>query len=208
MIYGYCRVSTSKRDETGAFVQTTDLQRDALAAAGVQPDRIFEDRISGKSRSRPGLDALLGSVQRGDEILVWKLDRLGRSARNLLEIAEHLGAAGVRIRSIQDGIDTGGAFGKFMLTILAAVAELERENISERVTAGMATAKKQGIRLGRSSKLSPGARADVRDSYRNGTSASELAKRYRVGRATIYRVLEDAEPEKSGAISKQPRLQM
>lgn len=208
MEYGYCRVSTKKLDEKGEYVQTTDLQKDALIKAGVLLENIFEDRISGKSRNRPGLDALMNKVQKGDEVLVWKLDRLGRSARNLLEIAEKLDADGVSIRSLQDGVDTKGPYGRFLLIILAAVAELERENIRERVIAGMATAKRQGIRLGRSSKLSPGARADVRDSYRNGVSASELAKRYRVGRATIYRVLEDADTEKSGAISKQPRLQM
>lgn len=206
MKYGYARVSTAKKDEQGAFVQTTDLQRDALREAGVSDRCIFEDRMSGKSGKRPGLTALLEAVQKGDEILVWKLDRLGRSARNLLEIAEDLAGRGVRIRSLQDGIDTGGTFGKFLLTILAAVAELERENISERVTAGMATAKRQGVKLGRALVLSPSARADVRDSYRAGVSASELAKRYRVGRATIYRALETIEPEATGTIKKQDKL--
>lgn len=140
MIYGYCRVSTHKKDkDTGKFVQTTDLQRGALISAGVVPKNIYEDRISGTTTNRPGLDELLKHLQNGDTIMVWKLDRLGRSTRNLLELAENLKQRGVNIRSIQDGIDTSGKFGGFLLTILGACAELERENIRERVVAGIST---------------------------------------------------------------------
>lgn len=149
MKYGYARVSTTKKDENGAFIQSTDLQRNALVDAGVDPSRIYEDRASGISRKRPGLDALLDAVQSGDEVLIWKLDRLGRSARDLLDIAERLKAQGVTIRSIMDGIDTSGTLGGFILTILSAVAELERENIRERVTAGIAASRAAGGRIGR-----------------------------------------------------------
>lgn len=190
MIYGYCRVSTHKKDEKGEYIQSTDLQRDALLSAGVSAENIYEDRISGTTKNRPGLDALLSAVSPGDSVIVWKLDRLGRSAKNLLEIAETLKKKGVSIRSIQDGIDTSGSLGHFLLTILSAVAELERENISERVTAGMATAKRQGKKMGRRSKLSPSARENILDSFRAGVSVSELARRYRVARSTIYDAIE------------------
>lgn len=202
MIYGYCRVSTHKKDESGDYIQTTDLQRDALLSAGVLSEDIFEDRISGTTKNRPGLDALLSAVSPGDSVIVWKLDRLGRSAKNLLEIAETLKKKGVSIRSIQDGIDTSGALGHFLLTILSAVAELERENISERVTAGMATAKKRGKKMGRRSKLSPSARENILDSFRAGVSVSELARRYRVARSTIY----DAIDASGGGLERQAVL--
>lgn len=205
MIYGYARVSTSKKDEAGAFVQTTDLQVSALVEAGIPKTRIYQDRMSGKAKSRPGLDELINKVSAGDEIVVWKLDRLGRSARNLLEITEDLANRGVSIRSLQDGIDTKGAFGKFMLTILAAVAELERENISERVTAGMATAKRQGVKLGRRPVLTTAAKEDVLDSYRAGRSVSELARRYKIHRSTVYDLINKESPD---GLKKQPRLTM
>lgn len=192
MKYGYCRVSTSKKDASGQFVQTTDLQRDALMDAGISASHIYEDRISGKAKDRPGLSALLDVVQSGDEVVVWKLDRLGRSVRNLLEVAETLKERGVSIRSLTDGIDTKGPLGGFLLTILGAVAELERETISERVTAGMATAKRSGVTLGRRMKLSPSAREDVLESARNGVSVMELARRYRVDRSTVYNVIRSA----------------
>jgi len=192
MKYGYMRVSTSKKDKEGEFVQVFDLQRDALMREGV--DHIFEDRASGVRQDRPGLASLLDTVRDGDTILVWKLDRLGRSARHLLEVAETMKAKGVRIRSIQDGIDTGGDLGEFLLTILSAVAQLERRNISERVTAGIASSRADGGRIGRKKALSPAARRDVLESVRTGVSASELARRYRVNRATIYRVLNNAVP--------------
>jgi len=204
MKYGYCRVSTHKKDENGEFVQTTDLQRDALLDAGVLPDNLYEDRISGKTKDRPGLDALISVLKSGDELLVWKLDRLGRSVRNLLEVAETLKERGVSIRSLQDGIDTRGPFGGFLLTILGAVAELERETISERVTAGMSVAKRQGRHVGRKPKLSSLARADVLDSVRAGVSVSELSRRYRVARSTIYDIINLSTGENFP--SKQPVL--
>lgn len=205
MIYGYCRVSTTKKDENGDFIQTTALQRDALVSAGVSPSNIYEDRISGKTKERPGLNHLLSVMVAGDELLVWKLDRLGRSVRNLLDVAETLRDRGISIRSLQDGIDTKGQFGGFLLTILGAVAELERETISERVTAGMSTAKKQGIHVGRKLKLTKTARDDVVDSHRAGISVSSLAKRYNVARSTIYDVLSRYQ---GGVESEQVKLSM
>ena len=192
MYYGYARVSTHKKDENGKYVQTTDLQRDALVSAGVSETNIYEDRVSGTTASRPGLDELLTKVQDGDTVLVWKLDRLGRSTRNLLELAENLKNKGVNIRSVQDGIDTSGKFGGFMLTILGACAELERENIRERVTAGIATSLANGGRIGRKKSLNSYARREVVDLFLKGKTITELSRTFSVGRATIQRTLSNA----------------
>lgn len=183
MIYGYARVSTIE--------QKIDMQVDALSSAGAL--QIFSDEgVSGTLAKRPGLDALLDVVQSGDVVLVWKLDRLGRSARNLLELAELLKNKGVSIRSLQDGIDTSGPLGGFLLAILGAVGELERETIRERVVAGMSAGRRRGEHQGRKPKLSRLARQDVVDSTANGVAAKDLARRYGVNVATIYRVLSDA----------------
>lgn len=193
MIYGYCRVSTHKKDkDTGEYVQTTDLQRDALLSAGVTFDNIYQDRISGTTSNRPRLDELLSRVQAGDEILVWKLDRFGRSARNLLELAETLKARGVNIRSLQDGINAGGKLGGFLLTILGVVAELERENIRDRVTAGIASSLANGGRIGRRKALNPYARREVVDLFLKGKTVTESSRTFTVGRATMQRTLSNA----------------
>lgn len=183
MIYGYARVSTSD--------QNISMQREALSGAGAI--EIFEDEgVSGTVANRPGLDALLSSVTAGDVVLVWKLDRLGRSARNLLELAELLKSKGVSIRSLQDGIDTSGPLGGFLLAILGAVGELERETIRERVKAGMQAGRRRGEHQGRKPKLSRLARQDVVDAVAHGVQVKDLARRYNVNPATIYRVLSDA----------------
>lgn len=189
MIYGYVRVSTSKKDESGAFVQTFDLQRDALVErGGVLPENIYEDRISGAAESRPGLDALLSVVKEGDSIVVWKLDRLGRNARHLLQIAEDLKARDVALRSVIDGIDTSGNMGGFILKILAAVAELERETISERVTAGIAASVRSGGRIGRLPALSPYQSKEVARRLGDGESATQIARDFRISRQAVYNI--------------------
>jgi len=183
MIYGYARVSTSD--------QNIEMQIEALSGAGAI--EIFEDEgVSGTLAKRPGLDALLDVVRSGDVVLVWKLDRLGRSARNLLELAELLKSKGVSIRSLQDGIDTSGPLGGFLLTILGAVGELERETIRERVKAGMQAGRRRGEHQGRKPKLNVHARQDVIDSVAHGATVKDLARRYDVNVATIYRVLDEA----------------
>lgn len=194
MLYGYARVSTTRKDGEGDFIQTTSSQIQSLINAGVHPSNIFEDRVSGKEKSRLGLDSILEIVCPGDVIIVWKLDRLGRSVRNILELAEILKSKEVTIRSISDGIDTGGALGGFLLTILSAVAELERETIVERVKLGIQAAKNRGVHVGRRKALSPQARKDVSSSVQNGERISDVARRYRVSRATIYRSLADTQP--------------
>lgn len=189
MIYGYARVSTKKKDGQGEFVQTTALQIDALTAAGVAPENIYEDRISGGKWSRPGLDALLSVVKAGDEILVWKIDRLGRSAREILNTAHELRERGVSVQGVTDGVITKGTMGRLALNIMAAFAELERETISERVTAGIAASRAAGGRIGRNKAMSHGAREEAARAVASGESVASVARRYGVDRATVYRVL-------------------
>lgn len=192
MLYGYCRVSTNKKDkETGAYVQTTDLQRDALLSRGVLAENIYEDRISGTTKERVGLNELLDKLQPGDSVVVWKLDRLGRSTINLLELAKALRKQGVNIISIQDGIDTSGKFGEFLLTILGACAELERENIRERVTAGIAISIANGGRIGRKKALNIYARKEVIEQFLSGKSITQISRTFNVGRSTIHRTLQN-----------------
>jgi DNA invertase Pin-like site-specific DNA recombinase len=144
MNIGYARVSTEE--------QNLDLQIQALEAVGCA--RIFRDRgISGAARERPGLTKALAAAKAGDVLVVWKLDRLGRSLPHLVEVIDSLRAVGTGFRSLQEQIDTTSAGGRFYLHILAALAEFEREMISERTKAGMAAAKRNGKHVGRPRKL-------------------------------------------------------
>ncbi len=139
-LIGYARVSTQD--------QTLDLQRDALRAAGCV--EIFEDQgVSGVKEARTGLDAALASLEAGDCLVVWKLDRLGRSLRHLIDTLKALSDRGIGFRSIQDAIDTTTAGGRLYFHIMAALAEFERDLISERTKAGMAAAKARGVHVGR-----------------------------------------------------------
>jgi DNA invertase Pin-like site-specific DNA recombinase len=183
-IIGYARVSTED--------QNLSLQRDALRAAGCE--RIFEDSASGSKRDRPGLDEALRSVGTGDVLIVWKLDRLGRSLRHLLEIVEQLRERGVIFRSLTEAIDTSTATGKLVHNILASVAEFERDLNRERTTAGMESARRRGVHLGRRPALT-GAQLELARLALSapGATISHVARQMRVGRATLYRALA-AEP--------------
>lgn len=189
MKYGYARVSTKKKDEKGDFIQSTDLQRNALVDAGVARENIYEDRIPGGKWSRPGLDALLSVVREGDEICVWKIDRLGRSAREILNTVDDLKRRGVSVRGVADGVTTVGSMGRFALNMMAAFAELERETISERVTAGIAASRAAGGRIGRKKAMSPAAREEAARAVAGGESVASVARRYKVDRATVHRAL-------------------
>jgi len=141
---GYARVSTDD--------QNLDLQLDALRGAGC--DQIFVDEgISGAVKDREGLDMALSMVGEGDTLIVWKLDRLGRSLGFLIELIAKLGDQGVQFNALQDGIDTTTSGGKLVFHIMGALAEFERDLISERTRAGMKAAKKRGKSLGRPTAL-------------------------------------------------------
>ncbi|WP_433848814.1 recombinase family protein [Brucella pseudogrignonensis] len=146
MKIGYARVSTD--------VQRMDLQMDALKQAGC--DRIFTDHgISGATAERPGLRQAMNMLQKGDTLIVWRLDRLGRSLVNLVEYVSSLGKQGVEFRSLTESIDTSSSGGKLLFHMIAALAEFERSLISERTKAGMAAAKLRGKHVGRPRRIKP-----------------------------------------------------
>jgi len=176
-LIGYARVSTR--------TQTTDLQLDALRAAGV--DRLYEDTASGSRQDRPGLVAALAEAQRGDVLVVWKLDRLGRSIRQVIDLVADLEARGVGFRSLTDGIDTSAPAGRFVLHILAALGEMERALIVERTRAGLAAARERGAKLGRKAALSPSQIDAARILLAQGQRARDVATTLKVSRSTLWR---------------------
>jgi len=178
-LVGYARVSTDE--------QTTALQLDALRAAGCVA--IHEDSASGASRSRSGLDRAIEDLHAGDTLVVWRLDRLGRSLRDLLDIAEMLRERDVALRSLTDHIDTGTAAGRMLYAVLGAVAQFERDVLRERTVAGLAAAKRRGERLGRRPALSPAQIREAKKMLAHGESPNHVARILRVGRSTLYRAI-------------------
>jgi DNA invertase Pin-like site-specific DNA recombinase len=146
MKIGYARVSTTE--------QNLELQLDALAKAGC--DRIFEDQASGAKMARPGLDQALSHLREGDALVIWKLDRLGRTIRGLIELVGELRDRGIGFRSLTEGFDTSTPGGRLIFHIFAALAEMERDLIRERTQAGLAAARARGRNGGRKPKLSAG----------------------------------------------------
>jgi len=139
MLIGYARIST--------YEQNLDLQKDALHSIGC--DRIFEDRISGSADDRPGLMAMFSHLRPGDTLVVWRLDRLGRSLKHLLEIVDRLKLDGVEFKSVTENIDTTTSTGKLTFSLFGAIAEFERDLIKERTLAGLASARARGRKGGR-----------------------------------------------------------
>jgi DNA invertase Pin-like site-specific DNA recombinase len=183
MLIGYARVSTGE--------QRLDLQVDALRGAGCE--RIFTDQSSGGRTERAGLEAAMSHLRAGDTLFVWKLDRLGRTVRSLIELVADLQVRGVEFASLSDGINTGTATGRFFFHIMAAMAEMERELIRERTRAGLAAAKARGRLGGRPPKLTVQqlnhARRLLADPL---TTALEVAQTLGVARSTLYRALSRA----------------
>jgi DNA invertase Pin-like site-specific DNA recombinase len=180
MKYGYARVSTDDQDPA--------LQLAALKKSGCR--QTFTDHgISGATTKRPALARCLKALEHGDTLTVWKLDRLGRSVRDLLNILHDIQARGVRFQSITEAIDTVTPTGRAMLHMVALLAELERGLITERTRAGVRAAKRRGAKFGRKPKLSPEQVEHVRDQIERGKTAQEVAALLRVGRATLWRAL-------------------
>ncbi|MEX3614322.1 MAG: recombinase family protein [Burkholderia gladioli] len=177
MMLGYARVSTGEQD--------LQLQLDALGAAGCE--KLFTDKASGASRERPGLTEALAFARKGDCLVVWKLDRLGRSVKGLVDMAADLEGRGVDLRSLTDGIDTKGAAGRFFFHIMAALAEMERELIRERTRAGLVAAKKAGRVGGRKPAMTAAKLASARLSLASGMPPKDVAASIGVSVATLYR---------------------
>lgn len=185
MLVGYMRVS--KADGS----QTTDLQRDALLAAGIDAASLYEEKASGKKDDRPHLAACLKALRHGDTLVVWKLDRLGRDLRHLVNIVHDLTQRGIGLKVLTGqgaAIDTTTASGKLVFGIFAALAEFERELISERTLAGLASARARGRNGGRPYKMTPAKlRLAMASMGQPGTKVSELCAELGITRQTLYR---------------------
>ena len=181
-LLGYHRVSS-------ASSQSLDLGREALIKAGVPEDRIYEEKVSGKSKdNRPELKAMLKAVREGDEVVVHKLDRLARNTKDLLTIVDQISKASASLNILDLGINTGTPVGKMILTVLGAVSELERSYINDRTRAGVKRYIQKGGKMG----PKPNAKRDkhIRALDAGGQhSWSEIAEEVGVSRQTVYRVL-------------------
>jgi DNA invertase Pin-like site-specific DNA recombinase len=183
MLIGYARISTAD--------QTLALQQDALKSAGC--DQIYTDTASGSSAERTGLEQALSHLRKGDTLIVWRLDRLGRSLRHLIDTITALDARGIGFRSITEAIDTTTSGGKLVFHIFGALAEFERDIIRERTNAGLQAARARG-RLGGRPKRQPSSRkiAMAKALYADKTnSVQEICKTLGISRATLYRYLEE-----------------
>ncbi|MGH7088525.1 MAG: recombinase family protein [Stellaceae bacterium] len=193
---GYARVSTED--------QNLDLQRTVLGAAGC--DRIYEEKLSGASRNRPELARLLDHLRRGDVVVVSRLDRLTRSTRDLLDIAELIKEAEAGLRSLgEPWADTTSPAGRMVLTVFAGIAEFERALLHQRTGAGRAAARARGVRFGRPPKLTAEQVGLARRLIEEGTAVRETARILKVHAATLYRALETAAPNEISRRSRRAR---
>jgi len=180
MLIGYARVSTED--------QKLRLQRDALDRAGCE--RVFEDKQSAVRGPLPAREELLAFARPGDVVVVWKLDRLGRSLRDLVELVAVLGERGIELRSLREAIDTTTPAGKLTFHLFAALAEMETEVVRERTKAGLEAARRRGAKLGRPRALSPGQVEMAQTLMANPRlSAAQVARQLGVHRSTLYRSL-------------------
>lgn len=180
-LYGYVRVSTDGQD--------VEAQVAALRRYGVEDGNIYRDVISGKTTSRDGLDALLGRMERGDCLVVWKLDRLGRSLQHLIATVEGLEARGIGFSSMSENIDTTTAGGKLVFHIFGALAEFERKMIGERTRLALAHKRDQGVVLGRPKVHDD---SEVLRLHNAGKTYREIRERTGVSLATISRAVKGA----------------
>ncbi|MGL4755234.1 MAG: recombinase family protein [Aeromonadaceae bacterium] len=184
MIFGYARVSTDQ--------QELDLQMDALKAAGVEDANIITDVMSGTKAERPGLARLLDKCREGDTVVVWRLDRLGRSLSNLIQLVEDLSKRGIFLRSLHEAIDMSTPTGKLTLHLFLMLAEYERSVIHQRTLAGLQAARERGRVGGRPSALTDEQKGMARTLYRSGeVTIKALCDQFGCGRATMYRLLKE-----------------
>jgi DNA invertase Pin-like site-specific DNA recombinase len=187
MLIGYARVS--KTDGS----QTTDLQRDALLAEGVAEEQIYQDYASGKKDDRPGLENCLKALRKGDTLIVWKLDRLGRNLHHLVNTVHDLTAKNIGLKVLTGhgaAIDTTTAAGKLVFGIFAALSEFEREMIKERTLAGMASARARGRKSGRPYKMTQAKlRLAMASLGKLETKIGPLCKELGISKQTLYRHL-------------------
>jgi DNA invertase Pin-like site-specific DNA recombinase len=183
MLIGYARVSTDD--------QLLDLQRDAFQKAGCE--RMFEDTASGAKAERVGLTALLSTLRQGDTV-VWRLDRLGRSLKDLIRLVEQMDAVGVGLRSLQESIDTTSIGGRLVFHLFGALAEFERNLIRERTQAGLSAARARGRNGGRKKRLGPAKQElALRLYHERKHTVAEICRLMGIGRSALYNYLTEAE---------------
>jgi DNA invertase Pin-like site-specific DNA recombinase len=181
LLLGFARVSKADDQDTGAQVK-------ALRQAGCK--RIFEEKASGGRWHRPELHRALGQLREGDVLVVWKLDRLSRSLKDLLHILEQVHATGARFRSLTEGVDTTTSAGRMVMQMLGSFAEFERSMVRERTRAGLAAARDRGVKVGRPAKLSPHQQQEIIRTVRAGSkTAADAARLFGLHRSSITRLL-------------------
>ena len=184
MLLGYARISKS-------IDQETTLQIRALKKAGCK--RVFEEAASGGRWNRPELHRLLGQLRSGDTIVVWKLDRLSRSLKDLLVILDRIDSAGGKFRSLTEAIDTSGPAGRMMMQMLGSFAEFEREMIRERTRAGLREARANGHIPGRKPKITIEQRKEIVEAVSSGRKTSaQIARLFKIHPATVSRMISQA----------------
>jgi DNA invertase Pin-like site-specific DNA recombinase len=189
MLLGYARVS--KADD-----QDTATQVSALKTAGC--DRVYEEKASDGRWDRPQLHRMLDHLREGDMVVVWKLDRLSRSLKDLLHILEKIDAAGARFRSLTEAIDTSGSAGRMMMQMLGSFAEFERAMVRERTRAGLKATRDRGRKGGRRPKLLAHQKAEILAMLAAGRGGAEVARLFRIHRATVSRIATQARASSTG----------
>lgn len=184
-LIGYARVSTAEQD--------TALQTDALRKAGCE--KIFEDSISGAKADRPGLAAALGYLREGDVLVVWRLDRLGRSLPHLIETIGALDAYGIGFLSLTESIDTTTSGGRLIFHVFGALGQFERDLIRERTKAGLTAAAARGRKGGRKPVVTTEKLQRAREHIANGLNVREAAARLKIGKTALYAALQAASAE-------------
>lgn len=177
MLIGYARVSTQD--------QNLDLQIEALTKAGCR--KIFDDKISGNKAARPGLVKAFEMLREGDTLVVWKLDRLGRSVKNLVDLVGELHQQGVQFKSLTDSIDTGTPSGRFFFHVMASLAEMERELTIERTRAGLEIARQLGRKGGRKRQMTDSKIESAKKLLANGVPPRDVANNLGISVPTLYR---------------------
>jgi len=190
MLIGYMRISTD------AEKQTTDLQKDALLKAGVDPRHLFSDHKSGAREKREGLEKALAYMNEGDCLVVWKLDRLGRSLPHLISIISNLKKRGIGFRSLTENMDTTTPQGELFFHIFGALAQFERSLIQERIMAGLEAARRRGKTGGRPRKIDDEKWQMISAALNAGQSKASICRTFQIPRTTLhYAIQREAQKE-------------
>jgi Site-specific recombinases, DNA invertase Pin homologs len=191
MIYGYARVSTKD--------QNLNLQLDALTKYGV--DEIYEEKASTRKADRVVLNELISHLRAGDTLVVWKLDRLGRTVSQLISLAEHFETKGITFVSLQDQFDTSSAVGRAVFHILCVMAQMERDIIKERTMAGLESARQRGVKSGKKPTAKKTVDTALKMYYSYEFSIDDILKATGISKATLYKYIREHKNE-MGALEK------